>query len=43
MESECWAAMAREPEIDFIDTQENLREYYQYIKKDGIERLGDAG
>ena len=39
----CFAAMDQEPEIDFIDTPQSLREHYQYFTEARMERLREAG
>ena len=35
--------MNQEPEIDFIDTPQSLREHYQYFTEARMERLREAG
>ncbi|MEC8776829.1 MAG: ADP-glyceromanno-heptose 6-epimerase [Pseudomonadota bacterium] len=39
----CFAAMDRNPDIDFIDTPDSLRAHYQYFTEARMERLRDAG
>jgi len=39
----CFAAMDREPKIDFIDTPENIRSNYQYFTEANLQRIRQAG
>jgi len=39
----CFAAMDRAPDIDYVDTPENIRDKYQYFTEAGMKRLRQAG
>src|SRR3546814_12590881 len=39
----CFAAMDREPAIDYVDTPENVRAHYQYFTEARTDRLRAAG
>ena len=39
----CFDAMGRDPEIDYIDTPENIRANYQYFTEADMTRLRDSG
>ena len=39
----CFAAMDREPAIDYVNTPANIREHYQYFTESRVERLRAAG
>ena len=38
-----FSAMGREPQIDFIDTPEDIRETYQYFTEADLSKLRDSG
>lgn len=39
----CFAAMKRAPEIEYVDTPENIRDKYQYFTEATMKRLRQAG
>ena len=39
----CFAAIGREPRIDYVDTPENIRANYQYFTEARMSRLREAG
>jgi ADP-L-glycero-D-manno-heptose 6-epimerase len=39
----CFAAMDRKPDIEYVDTPENIRDKYQYFTEASMTRLRDAG
>jgi ADP-L-glycero-D-manno-heptose 6-epimerase len=38
-----FSAMGRDPQIDFIDTPEDIRDTYQYFTEADLSKLRDSG